>query len=99
MWDLQANAGLVIADFEMLGVYGVVMSIDDQVHNVFVGQSGSPYRLRYNKDTEQFELIALSDVRSLFINTTGSTLVQGTGVVLAEIPSESDIGYRAVPAE
>lgn len=89
----------MIADFEMLDVYGVIMFVDDAIHNVFVGPATSSNRLRYNKETGAFELLNMSDVRGVFIRTTACSLDLGAGVSLEEFPSVADITCRAVPAE
>ena len=91
------DTGHVIAPFEIDGVTGLVFNIGGYV-------SLSAYnglKIRYNEDTKEFESVNVSlQAVSRFKEITGTEKPTTSNVhVEQNMLTESDINFRAVPAE
>lgn len=81
----------------MDGQYGFLMSCDTEIHNVFLGSTSPANRIVYDRESGEFVVAYHTDVRAIFIETTGSNLSGGSGVSLETMPTKDDVSYRAVP--
>ena len=91
------DSGHVIAPFEIDGVTGLVFYVGSYI-------SASAYnglRIRYNEDTKEFEGVNVSAQASgTFKTITGSEIPSTSNTHTEQnMLTESDINFRAVPAE
>lgn len=101
IWDNEdANAGFIIADFDINDHYGLVFNASNgQLHRVLKSDDTTQC-LAYSKSNESFYwLRSYTTYREQFIRITGTMIEGGNAIFIDELLSQNDIDYRAVPAE
>lgn len=97
VWNLQEQ-GLVIADFPINEVKGVVFStLGNRIHAAYNG-TGNFIVWDYENEVFIYTHLSGTNWATQFASITGSELAKGTAVQIGEV-TKDEIDFRAIPAD